>query len=138
MLRGELLTDEELYEVVEPVLKNLMNESQIILDGFPRTLAQAKWLESFCERNNTPVSCIVHLDVPKEIAIERLMKRGRPDDTEEGISKRFDEYKKNTLPIIEYFEKLGVPAPIIDGNGTEEEVRELIKQAVTKLGIHRA
>ncbi|HMT55734.1 MAG TPA: nucleoside monophosphate kinase, partial [Candidatus Saccharibacteria bacterium] len=53
MLRGELLTDEELYEIVEPILKELMNESQIILDGFPRTLAQAQWLEQFVEKNGT-------------------------------------------------------------------------------------
>ncbi len=106
MLRGELLTDEELYDVVEPILKDLMNESQIILDGFPRTLAQAKWLKNIADKNGTPISCIIHLDVDKETAIDRLMKRGRPDDTEEALARRFEEYQRVTLPIIEYFEKL--------------------------------
>ncbi|HMT19001.1 MAG TPA: nucleoside monophosphate kinase [Candidatus Saccharibacteria bacterium] len=138
MLRGELLTDEELYEIVEPILKELMNESQIILDGFPRTLAQAQWLEQFVEKNGTPISCIIHLDVPKEIAIERLMKRGRPDDTEEALTRRFDEYRRVTLPILEYYEKLGIPSPLIDGSGSEDEVRERITKAVTELGIHKA
>lgn len=138
MLRGELLTDEELYEVVEPVLKDLMNESQIILDGFPRTVAQAEWLREFSERNGTPISCILHLDVDKDVAVERLMKRGRPDDTKEALTRRFEEYKRVTVPILDYFEKLGVPSPLIDGNGTEEEVRQRIKEAVTDLGIHQA
>lgn len=138
MLKGELLTDDELYEVVEPVLKDLIDESQIILDGFPRTLAQAEWLQNFSQKNNTPISCIIHLEAAEEVVVSRLLERGRQDDTEEGIKKRFSEYRKSTLPILEYFEKLGVPSPLIDGNGTEEEVRNKIKQAVTEIGIHRA
>jgi adenylate kinase len=85
-----------------------------------------------------PISCIIHLDVPKEIAIERLMKRGRPDDTEEALTRRFDEYRRVTLPILEYYEKLGIPSPLIDGSGSEDEVRERITKAVTELGIHKA
>ena len=138
MLKGELLTDEELYEVVEPILKELMNESQIILDGFPRTIAQAKWLETFSENNGTPISCIIHLKAEKDEVMKRLLNRGRPDDTEDVISKRFDEYQKTTLPILDYYEGKGVPIPVIDGNGTEEEVRKRITEAVTELGIHKA
>lgn len=138
MLKGELLTDEELYEVVEPVLRDLMNESQIILDGFPRTIEQAKWLEDFSEKNGTPISCIIHMEADKKVVMERLLLRARPDDTEEGISKRFDEYRRATVPILDYFEKKGIPVPVIDGNGSEEEVRDRIKKAVTDLGIHRA
>lgn len=135
MLKGELLTDEELYDVVEPVLKELMNESQVILDGFPRTLPQAEWLLNFSKSNGTPISCVIHLEADKDVVMKRLFERGRPDDTEEGISKRFDEYRRATVPILDYYEKLGVPSPIIDGNGTEEEVREKIKKTVTDLGI---
>lgn len=138
MLKGELLTDQELYEVVEPVLRDLMNESQIILDGFPRTIEQAKWLEEFSENNGTPISCIIHMEADKDIVLERLLKRARPDDTEEGITKRFNEYRRATLPILDYFEQKGVPVPVIDGNGSEEEVRARIRQAVTDLGIHKS
>ncbi len=138
MLRGELLTDEELYELVEPILKELMDESQIILDGFPRTLAQAKWLYDFSVRNKTPISCIIHLDVDKDTAIQRLMKRGRPDDTKDALTRRFEEYRKVTVPILDYYEKIGIPSPVINGSGSEDEVRKLITKAVTDLGIHRA
>ena len=137
MLRGELLTDAELYEFVEPILKDLTNESQIILDGFPRTLAQAKWLQEFADRNNSPISCIIHLDVDKKTAVERLMKRGRPDDTQEALTRRFEEYQKVTMPILDYYEELDVPSPFIDGDGTEEEVRARITKAVTDLGIRK-
>lgn len=138
MLRGDLLSDEDLYKVVEPILKELIVDTEIILDGFPRTIAQAEWLEKFIEENNTKISCIVHLEVNEEEVVNRLLKRGRPDDTKEAIANRFNEYRTKTLPIIGYFEKNGAKVVHVDGNGTEEEVRERIVKAVTDLGIHKA
>ncbi len=138
MLRGELLRDEELYEVLEPILKELMDESQIILDGFPRTLAQAEWLTEFCKANNTPITCVIHIEADKEVVLERLLRRGRPDDTESGISMRFDEYQRATMPILGFFAKQGIPSPTIDGNGKEEEVRDAIEAVIKDIGIQPA
>lgn len=137
MLRGDLLSDEDLYEVVEPILVELVGKSEIILDGFPRTIAQAEWLESFIERNNTDISCIIHLEVAEDIVMDRLLKRGRPDDTKEAIANRFNEYRTKTLPIIDYLQKNGATVVHVDGNGTEEEVRSRVTAAVTELGIHK-
>lgn len=136
MLEGELLTDEELYEVVEPVLKSAL-KGEVILDGFPRTEPQAEWLYDYAKKNNAPISCVIHIDADEDVVIDRLIKRGRPDDTKDAIQKRFSEYRKVTLPILEYFEDLGIPCPIVDGNGTEEEVQEKIKELVQKVGIKR-
>ncbi|MCA9346263.1 nucleoside monophosphate kinase [Candidatus Saccharibacteria bacterium] len=138
MVRGDLLSDEDLYHVVEPILKELIDQSEIILDGFPRTIAQAEWLENFVEKNNSEISCIVHLEVDENIVMDRLLKRGRPDDTKEAIANRFNEYRTKTLPIIKYFEQNGAKVVHINGNGTENEVRERITKAVTDLGIHKA
>jgi adenylate kinase family enzyme len=62
-----------------------------------------------------------------------LLKRGRPDDTREVIKKRITEYKKVTLPIINYFKGLGIPCIDIDGSGAEEHVKNSIRKAISSL-----
>lgn len=138
MLKGDLLSDEDLYHVVEPILRELLGKTEIILDGFPRTQAQADWLENFVENNGTEISCIIHLEADENEVIKRLLKRGRPDDTREVITNRFNEYRTKTLPIISFFEKNGAKVVSVDGNGTEEQVRERVTKAVTDLGIHKS
>ena len=138
MLRGDLLSDEDLYQVVEPILRELLGKSEIILDGFPRTQAQADWLEEFVEDNATEISCIIHLEADENEVLKRLLKRGRPDDTRDVITNRFNEYRTKTLPIISFFEKNGAKVVSVDGNGTEEEVRRRVTKAVTDLGIHKS
>jgi len=137
MLKGELLTDDELFEIVEPVLLSHIKdgECKVILDGFPRTQVQAKWLQSFSEEQSVPIRCIIRLEADQDVVIERLFERGRPDDTSEVIKTRFKEYERLTKPILNYFEQHGIPSPAIDGNGTEEEVRERIANTINKIGI---
>jgi adenylate kinase len=135
MLKGDLLSDEDLYTVVNPILRELLGKSEIILDGFPRTQAQAEWLEKFVEDNDTKISCIIHLEADENEVVERLLKRGRPDDTRDVITNRFNEYRTKTLPIISFFEKNGAKVVHVDGNGTEEEVRARVTNAVSELGI---
>ncbi len=135
MLQGELLTDEELFEVVEPVLMEHVKDGElnVILDGFPRTQAQAEWLQSFIEDKGIKMRCILRLQADENEITRRLIARGRPDDTEEVIANRFVEYERATKPILNFYEKHGVPSPIIDGNGSEEEVQARIKQAMEAL-----
>lgn len=137
MLKGELLTDDELYEIVEPVLKEHVhgNEAKVILDGFPRTHAQAEWLQAFAKNNDVKINCIIRLEADQDVVVERLLARGRPDDTEEVLKTRFKEYEKSTKPILDFFEKQGIPSPIINGNGTEEQVQHRIASAIKKLHI---
>jgi len=133
MLKGELLTDEELYSIIEPVLIELKAENEVILDGFPRTEPQAEWLEEFSIQHKVPISYVIHMMAEKDVVLDRLLKRGRPDDTEESIAKRFTEYEKVTLPIIKYYKDLGIPCLDIDGNGTETEVKNNIIQSINSL-----
>ena len=132
MLEGELLTGEELYEVVEPVLRQHINDGElkVILDGFPRTQPQAEWLQQFAAENNIKIRCILRLEADEEEVTRRLLERGRQDDTAEVIARRFVEYERMTKPILDFYEKRGVPSPIIDGNGSEQEVAERIQKAL--------
>ena len=112
-----------------------MTEVKVILDGFPRTRAQAEWLQSFTEKHDAPIDCIIRLEADQEVVTERLLARGRPDDTADVIDTRFNEYEKSTKPILDFFEKQGIPSPRVDGNGTEKEVRARIAQVVQDLNV---
>ncbi len=85
-------------------IKSLTGDKHIIIDGTPRSLIEAKALDSaikFYDRNKTAV---VYLNVSKELSIDRMHGRGRMDDkSDEMIKKRFEWFDKDVLPAIEYY-----------------------------------
>ena len=75
----------------------------LLIDGFPRTVAEAVVLESalaFYTRN--PVT-VINLDTPEEVVKKRMEERARHDDTPESIAARLSWYRTETLPVVEYF-----------------------------------
>ena len=103
MARGELLPFEMLTKIVSDALDC---DSDVLLDGFPRTMDQATWLvDNYADKFNIHV---LYLDVPEEIMIARIQKRireggGRADDADAtAIRKRLDIFWKTTLPAIEW------------------------------------
>ncbi|MCF7833687.1 MAG: nucleoside monophosphate kinase [Candidatus Pacebacteria bacterium] len=104
-------------------------EKNLIADGYPRTINQSETLEAminFLKRDNVK---IVYIEVGKEEATRRNLKRGRMDDTEEGLAKRFDEYVNNVIPAMEYFRgKSGYEILEVNGEQTVEAVHhEILK-----------
>lgn len=99
LLSGELVPDQVINSLIEKRLKELQYEPTIILDGYPRNLNQAHALDKILETKVT----VFYLDIPKNILIDRLLKRGRTDDTEEIIERRFEVYQKETQPLINYY-----------------------------------
>lgn len=124
MLKGKLLEDSEMIALVDKVLRLIETEDEFILDGFPRTSKQAKWLLAQVDAGLVNISYVVHLESSPEEVKSRLLNRGRQDDTPEAIEARFKEYEAVTLPIIQDFEKHGVKVYHIDGSGTVDEVHE--------------
>lgn len=106
------------------ILVNNMNENTtLIADGYPRTIEQSQAFESalkFYGRDNVHV---VYIELNKEEATKRMKLRARADDTDEGISKRFDEYVNNVIPSMKYFEgKDGFVLHSINGDQSIEAV----------------
>jgi len=130
MDKGELVPDEIVIELLKKHIENL---DGYILDGFPRTLEQAKALDEI-----TNIDVVIYLDVPEEILVERLSSRRvckkcgaiynllylkpkeegkcdkcggelyqRDDDKPEAIKERLKVYAEKTAPLIEYYEKQG-------------------------------
>lgn len=121
MLKGKLIGDAEMIEIVQSYFSKLKNKSQTILDGFPRTLAQAKWLME--QQDQEGIEGLIFLNVPQEELTDRLLKRARPDDTKSAIKKRFNDYIDQTAPVIKLFEEAGVKIHRIKGDQSVDKVQ---------------
>jgi adenylate kinase len=130
MLQGNLLNDEEMIKVLDTVFNVIDTKQQFILDGFPRTVVQADWLLENVDKGRFSLTAVIHLSASKDIVRERLKKRGRQDDNEEAITKRFDEYEAVTVPIINHFRQLGIHVYDIDGGKDPTTVHQEITRII--------
>jgi len=130
MVSGELLGDKEIIKLVQKILTLVDTSGRFVLDGFPRTPAQADWLLSQIKHGQLHVSAVVHLQASEKAVLKRLLSRGRTDDKEVAISERFREYNDAALPIIEHFRAAGVPVYDINGEQTVDKVHDDIKRAL--------
>ncbi len=124
---GDLVPDHILVAMV----KGQLEDKTIgwILDGFPRTIPQAQALESLLVELHQACDCVINLDVPDDAIVERLLKRQRKDDTEELIRHRLDVYRKQTQPLIEYYQERGYLNKV-DGNRSEETIHTELKDLI--------
>lgn len=124
--KGNFVPDEM---IIDMLIKCVDNQSEntkgIILDGFPRTVAQAEALEYLLEKRNKKTTILIDLHVDNQELINRLLKRGetsgRSDDNLETIKKRLDIYQEKTLPVSDYYRNLNKYAAI-DGKGSVDEI----------------
>lgn len=130
MLSGKLLSDEEVIRVVDTVFNLIDTHQECVIDGFPRTIPQADWLLEQSRRGRFELSSIVNLQADEAVVKGRLAERGRQDDTDEAISKRFEEYRQVTLPLLEYFEKEKIPVHNINGDQTPRAVHNDILEVL--------
>lgn len=107
MEAGHLVSDELLVEIMESVFRKNINGQGFVLDGFPRTLNQAKELDNMLQKLGQGVSLVLSLEVNEEELVNRLLNRareqGRKDDTEEVIKNRLAQYHQHTKPLIDYY-----------------------------------
>ena len=124
--KGELVPDEMIIDILLKYVENQHDDSNgIILDGFPRTVAQAEALEVMLKKLDKEISLLVDLKVTENELIDRLIIRGktsgRSDDNIETIKKRLDVYHKLTEPVNDFYKNKNQYTPI-DGMGTIEEI----------------
>ena len=122
MLKGKLFSDQEMIELVDNTLGMIDKDKEFLLDGFPRTIKQAEWVMDQVKSGRLKMTAVINFLADYDVVIERLLKRGRLDDTEEVIKKRFSDYQKYTVPIIDYFKSAGVVVHDIDADKKPEEI----------------
>lgn len=137
MSKGELVPD----EITIGMLKNKVNAnpevSGIIFDGFPRTIAQAKALDTFLNEKNTSVTLLIALDVPDDELVHRILLRGktsgRNDDNDESIIRnRIKVYNEDTAPIFDYYAQSG-KSQKIQGVGSIDEIFDKITSVIEQV-----
>lgn len=129
---GKLVPDFITNAVFTDILiKELSPEKHLIADGYPRTIPQSESFEKkmeFYKRGNVK---IIYLELSEQEAMKRNLLRGRHDDTEEGLKQRFNEYKNNVIPSMQYFkDKPGYNIFRINGEQTIEQVHSDIIKAL--------
>jgi len=86
--------------IINEMMRNALGQQEdYLLDGFPRNIVQAKFY--LWEIHNP--SFVVHLKAPEAVLVERMLARGREDDTEDTIRQRLAQYDYDTAPVLEYF-----------------------------------
>jgi adenylate kinase len=120
---GQLVGDDVVVELVEDALKKPEYTNGYVLDGFPRTVAQAEALDNILASKGQQVDAFIALEVDDAVLVDRLLNRGegRSDDTEEKIRIRLQVYKNETTPVLEHYRKKGA-SHVVNGVGTIDEI----------------
>ena len=127
---GALVPDEIVEGMIESEFRTVKGVAGFLLDGCPRTTAQAAALDRMLEKTSEEVTAVVSIMIPDEMIRERIKHRasieGRADDAnDETIANRIRTYHDKTEPLVGYYKEKGKYHEI-DGTGTIEEVREKI------------
>ncbi len=156
MTAGELVPDEVVIGLVAERLTDEDAQSGFILDGFPRTVAQAEALDQSLAEAGTPLDVALQIDVPRSLLLERATGRRsdvrtgqiyhlkynppppgvdveqRADDREETVTTRLDAYEALTAALLPYYTAKGL-LKRIDGTGSPAEVTQRIESALSPI-----
>lgn len=135
MLQGKLIDDATTIGILEDVLRKRTTQEEVLLDGFPRSYAQMPWLLQASEDMGTPIRAVIHLSADENVVRQRLLQRGRIDDTPEAIDERFAEYKRDIVPIVDLLRARRIPIIEVNAEQTEQEVHESIVRQLQRAGI---
>jgi adenylate kinase len=124
---GELVPDSVTNEMVRERLAEPDAKVGFLLDGFPRNAKQAEVLGQILAESDTSLDAVIQLHVPEDVVVERLMARGRADDSEDVIRRRQQIYGSETAPLLEYYADI---LTTVDGVGDVDEVAARVLEAL--------
>jgi len=152
--KGEFVPDDIINNFIDKILSNKIFYNRLVFDGYPRNLLQAEYLKNLISKHNQKISCVLYLNVNKEILLKRILGRQtcnncgvifneyfnpstsenhscdpvylkkRPDDNEETVIDRYDTYLNKTLPILNFYKKLKL---LYEING-DAEINQIYKE----------
>jgi adenylate kinase len=136
MERGDLVSDDLIVDLIRERIAQADARRGFILDGFPRTIAQAEALERLLAERGDSVSAAVNFRVPDEELTRRMLGRaaeeGRADDRPETIRERLRVYREKTEPLVAFYRKRDLAADV-DGVGTVDEIGSRVDAALMSL-----
>lgn len=133
MEKGDLVGDDIVIRLVDQTLAK--TKEGVILDGFPRTVEQAKALDLLLVLHSRRLDHVISIDIPRDELIRRIHERAlisnRSDDNEETINHRLVEYESKTKPVLDYYTESGILTGV-DGSGEISQTSALICQVIDK------
>jgi len=127
MEKGELVPNEVTVAMILGRIGQTDCKDGCILDGFPRNIDQAKALDEALDKASTGgIDEVVLIDVDSEELVQRMLLRGRADDTEETIRRRLQVYEEQTAPLINYYARAGKLVKVNGQQSVEEVGKELL------------
>ena len=124
---GDLVPSEITNNMVKARVGEPDAANGFLLDGFPRTVDQAQALEAILAELNTKLDAVLSFIVDEDVVVERMLARGRADDSEDVIRNRLRVYKAETEPLLTHYDGLVVS---VDGIGEVDEVNNRALQAL--------
>lgn len=136
MKSGELVPDEVVIEMIANRIDSNPDAAGFLFDGFPRTVEQAKALDSMLEKKSSPIATMLVLDVERDELVRRLLARaevsGRSDDRDEAIiENRISVYKQKTEPVAKYYIAKAKYDAVV-GMGNIEDIFSRLSSVVDK------
>lgn len=133
MKRGDLVPDALILELLLPKVFEAAAANGYLLDGFPRSVAQAVEARKLAERHDAAPDAVIYLDVPREELLRRILARadveGRADDNEDTVRNRLRVFDEATAPLVDHYRDRGL-LHIIDANRPEDDVTAAILAAL--------
>lgn len=120
---GNLVDDQTTAELLAKRIQSDDCQNGFILDGYPRNLEQAKKIADL------NFDKVIYLNIPDEVVLARLLKRGRTDDTEESIKTRVNLYREKTQPLLDFYKKQEILVKV-EGVGDIQTVQDEIKKSL--------
>ena len=127
---GNLVPDDVTVRLVESRLEEDDAKAGFLLDGFPRTVPQADELERILRGLGLDLDGVVQFDVSEDVVVERMLARGRADDTEDVIRNRMQVYARETAPLLDHYADKVIK---IQAEGTVEEINAATMAELDKL-----
>lgn len=127
---GKLVPTDVTARMVESRLAEDDAKEGFLLDGFPRTVEQAEILKDLLAKDGLKLDGVLNFKVSEDVVVERMLARGRADDTEETIRTRLEVYREETAPLIEHYADAIIP---VDAEGTVEEINQ---RALDQIAAH--
>ena len=124
---GQLVSDDVIIGLVKERLKQADCAKGYLFDGFPRTVSQAGSLSEILAGRGEDLDAVVEMQVPEDLLVERLLARGRADDTEDVIRRRQQVYRNETEPLLDHYRDRLVT---VDAVGSIEEITDRVADAL--------
>lgn len=132
--KGELVPDSITNGIVHDRLdqSDIADAQGFLLDGFPRNIDQADDLKDYLGNKNQKVDAVIYLSADDQTVIDRMLNRGREDDTQEVVEKRIEVAKQQTMPLVDYYQTEGVLIEV-EALASVDEIYQKVNQAINQL-----